>query len=177
MKLSAVIVETKCVVVDYKTVYASQNDRKKIFFLKFPSDVDKQELWVSALPNILITFVIKTYRDIYVPYTGLKESNRRRAWRSQTPKCATFSFNVPSSLFRKTTPAKSRSVQDCKLGIESRAEKQKRALAEKDKFKVDRFKKGLIIPLRDILRSFSHQLETFSEIEAIVKKAEESPLI
>ena len=41
-------------------------------------------------------------------------------------------FIVPSSLFRKTTPAKSRHIKDCKLGIERITEKQKRKLAEKD---------------------------------------------
>ena len=42
-------------------------------------------------------------------------------------------------------------------------------------FKVDYFNKELKVSLRDVLRSFTHRRETFSEIEAIAKKAE-SPI-
>ena len=45
--------------------------------------------------------------------------------RARRPSVQPSVFNIPSSFFRKTTPAESQNVQDRKLDIEGRAGKRK----------------------------------------------------
>ena len=88
----------------------------------FPLDLDKQELWVSVLPNILAASVTKHIGICALhwldghPIEVATEVARR-------PSVPPSVFNVPSSFFRRTANAKSRNVQNYKLNIENRAEK------------------------------------------------------
>ena len=91
------------------------------------------ELCVNALPNILITNVIKhvEIRDLCYPERHLTEA---RAGRTTHSSVSLSVFNVLSSFFHKTTPAKSRNIQDRKLDIESTAKKRKKKGVDSERY-------------------------------------------
>ena len=123
---------------NYKTGYASQKYGKKISVFTFPSDPDKQELWVNVLINILTTSVTKHIGicGLHCPEGHPTEVASGGTRRVSVPRSV---FNVPSSFFRKSAPAKSRNVQDRKLDIESRAKKQRQSQLRKIKSKIGQF--------------------------------------